>query len=380
MDGAGLLRAEEDRLLSVLASAIAAHIPEFNVGIEDPRHPLRKQRQKVLRLSVTGMARAIEARHGRAHPPAAWGEHRELGRLECRHGRPLSEILRAPWAASRAILRYAAERADDAGLTPADVQEIAEVVIDWSDQISIAFSEGYNDESSARAGEMETRRQRLLELVLSNPLATPAALAAASRAAEWRVPRSVRVLVAHGSERHEFRRRLPPGSVVADIGEELCALLPEPFPDDQLRAQRPPPGTLVSLGPPCSLGEARRAAELARRAIGLAVEGVFDAARLIDCAELELQLLVFADPDTARSFSTRVLEPIAGRRDLLDTLAAWLAVDGRPKAAAARLGVHPHTVTYRLNLLRGALGSIVDDPDRRIELHLASYIHRAWSR
>ena len=384
MDGAELLRRDLDAVLAELAAAIAQHVPGFNVGIEEPSHPLRRQRQKVLRMSLSGMADAIDARHGTGTVATTatavdWGEHRELGRMECRYGRPLSDILQAPWAASRTILRHAVDRAGEAGLAPADVHEIAEVVIDWSDRISLAFSEGYNDESAARAGQMETRRQHLVELVLADPPSSAEAVTAAAREAEWRPPSHLRVLVARGGDRDQFRRRLPPGGLAAEIGDELCAFLPEPFPPGGLRAAPPAPGTVVAVGPPFALAEARASAGLARRALDLAAEGLLAASEVIDCTEHELTLLVFADPLLARRFSDGLLGPVAHKPALVATLAVWLKRDGRVKATAAELGVHPHTVTYRLDRLRDLLGPVLDDASRRLELHLAVRIHQARS-
>jgi hypothetical protein len=374
VEGAELFRRDHDELLALLVESIARHIPGFTTGIEDPVHPLRRQRQKVLRLSMTGMAQALDARHAVRPLPWDWTEFRELGRLECRYERPLSDILRAPWAASRTIVEYSTRRADEVGLSPAALHEIAEVVIDWSDRISIAFSEGYNDEGAARAGEMETRRRIVLELVLSDPPASPQALATASQAARWRTPNRLRVLVVHGPQRDEYRRDLPPGSLAAELGAELCALLPEPSHDRPRRASRADRNTVAALGPPTAAADARRSAALARRAIELALVGFFDPDELIDCVSLELPLLVFADAPGATAFSRRLLAAVTDKPELVTTLAAWLACDGRPKAAAARLGVHPHTVSYRVNQLRTLLGPIVDDPERRVELQLATYI------
>jgi hypothetical protein len=374
MDGAELLRRDHHELVSVLAESIARHIPGFITGIEDPAHPLRRQRQTVLRLSISGMADALDAKHSVDTPLWDWAEFRELGRLERRYDRPLSDILRAPWAASRAIVEYTTQRADEAGLSPATLHEIAEVVIDWSDRISIAFGEGYNDESSARASELETKRRHVLELVLSDPPASPQALTTASQAARWRPPSRVRVLIAHGPQRDEYRRNLPPASLVAELNAELCALLPEPSHPPARGTRLADNTTVAALGPPIALIDARHSAALARRAIELAVLGYFDPDELIDCVALELPLLVFADTPAATHFSQRILEPIADKPELVATLAAWLACDGRPKAAAARLHVHPHTISYRLNQLRNLLGPIIDDPDHRAELHLATYI------
>lgn len=355
-------------------------VPDLNAGLEDPGHPLRRQRQKVLRLSLAGMADAVEARGAVEPRPVDWTAHQELGRMECRYGRPLSDILRAPWAASRTILRFTAGQAEAAGLSSSVVQELAEVVVDWSDRISIAFSEGYNDESAARAGELETRRRSALEVALSDPPPTPEALATACRAAEWRMPRRGRVLVARGPARHDFRRRLPEGSLAADLREELCAILPEPFAGEALRSFGQAPETVAALGPPVALVDARHSAGSARRAIRLARDGWFERIDVVDCASLEFELVVLADAPAASSLSRRVLEPVLDKPELIATLAAWLATGGRPKATAQRLAVHPHTVSYRLNRLRDLLGPMVDDPDSRLQLHLAAFVALADRR
>lgn len=377
MDGAELLRQDYDEIVAEVAAAVAEHVAGFNVGLDDPRLPLRRQRQRALRLSLSGMADVIDARHGRGDPPAMdWREHRELGRMECRSGRPLSDILQAPWAASRTIFRHCLRRADEAGLAPADLHEIADVVIDWSDRISVAFSEGYDDESAARAGQVEARRQRLIELLLSER-PSPVAVTAAAAEAEWRLPGRLRVLVARGDDRDRFRRRLPPGGVAAEIDDELCALLPEPFPAGGLGTAPPAPGPPAVLGPPVPLDEAHVSAGLARRALDLARAGHLPASELIDCTAHELTLLLFADAALARRFSDRLLGPIAHKPESVATLAAWLRHDARTKATAAELGVHPHTVTYRVDRLRELLGPVVDDGHRRLDLLLATTIHRA---
>lgn len=90
----GLLRTEHDDLRALLVEAISQHIPGFNTGVEHRAHPLRRQRQKVLRLCLTGMAEATETRHRGGTSVWDWGPNRELGRMECRYGHPLSEILR----------------------------------------------------------------------------------------------------------------------------------------------------------------------------------------------------------------------------------------------------------------------------------------------
>ena len=293
--------------------------------------------------------------------------------MERRYGRPLGAILRAPWAASRTIIRFINDRAAAFRLPLDAAQEAAEVVIDWSDQISIAFSEGFNDETAARAGELETHRQQLLRTVLAGPAPGPEILASAAAAAEWRPPPAVRVLIAVGPDRHRYRRRLPAGSVAAQLAEELVALIPTQAETTPLTAHGIG-DAIAALGPPAGIDGAAHSARLARRAIELTAHRGSTRSPLIDCTNNELDLIAFADRTAAGNFSQRRLGPILEKPDLVLTLDAWLANQGRPKAAAKTLGVHPNTVTYRMNQVRHHLGAPVDDPQRRLELHLATHI------
>jgi len=58
------------------------------------------------------------------------------------------------------------------------------------------------------------------------------------------------------------------------------------------------------------------------------------------------------------------------RTDLLLTLEVWAAEGGSPTAAAERLHVHPHTVTYRLGRIEELTGLSLSAPDDRLQLLL----------
>ncbi len=373
MNGADLIRTHHDELLALLVITIVEHVPGFNTGIEDSRHPLRRQRQRALELSLAGMADAIDALHGRDVEPMDWSEHIELGRLERRYQRPLSDILRAPWIASRTIVRFISDRAPGLDIPLAAAQEATEFVIGWSDQISIAFSEGYNDETAAKAGELETHRQHLLRILVADTPAEVDVIANAASAAEWRPPGTSRTLVCRGPGRHHYRREVPTGSLTADLDYELIALVPNQA-DLTSLTDAAIPDTVASLGPPVATSHAGQSARLARRAIDLADPETMSAGQIIDCTGRDLDLIALADTEAADDFGRRLLGPILQDRDLVATLDAWLSHQGRPKASARALGVHPNTVTYRINRARHHLGSTVDDPLRRLELHLATHI------
>lgn len=80
--------------------------------------------------------------------------------------------------------------------------------------------------------------------------------------------------------------------------------------------------------------------------------------------------------DAVRAFADGMLRPLyehdaTGRGDLVASLRAWLSRHGQWDAAAADLGVHRHTLRYRMRRVEEILGRSLDDPDVRMELWLA---------
>lgn len=80
--------------------------------------------------------------------------------------------------------------------------------------------------------------------------------------------------------------------------------------------------------------------------------------------------------DAVRAFADGMLRALRehdahGRGDLMASLRAWLARHGQWDAAAADLGVHRHTLRYRMRRVEEILGRSLEDPDVRMELWLA---------
>jgi len=87
------------------------------------------------------------------------------------------------------------------------------------------------------------------------------------------------------------------------------------------------------------------------------------------------QLVLTQNPLLAERFVThslgRLMDPkVRNREQLLGTLEAYLA-KGSVKEAAAALGLHRHTVLYRLEKLKELLGGDLDVPATRLRLQLA---------
>ncbi|MFJ9348659.1 PucR family transcriptional regulator [Streptomyces sp. NPDC101237] len=80
--------------------------------------------------------------------------------------------------------------------------------------------------------------------------------------------------------------------------------------------------------------------------------------------------------DAVKAFADGLLRALyehdaTGRGDLVASLRAWLSRHGQWDAAAADLGVHRHTLRYRMRRVEEILGRSLDDPDARMELWLA---------
>lgn len=79
---------------------------------------------------------------------------------------------------------------------------------------------------------------------------------------------------------------------------------------------------------------------------------------------------------SATALADQVLAPLdaepEGRRQMLtETLEAWLDEQGSPTAVARRLRLHVQSARYRIEQLRALLGEAMEDPDQRLQLHLA---------
>jgi purine catabolism regulator len=126
------------------------------------------------------------------------------------------------------------------------------------------------------------------------------------------------------------------------------------------------PGTRVGIGRPATGAALGRSLLEARAALD-AVAG--PVASYHDLGSLELLLSL---PSAAlEAFVARVLGPAATNTWLLESLTALLDSGCRWSEAAEELGVHRHTLRYRMDRLRKQIGRHPDDPAQRMELWLA---------
>jgi PucR family transcriptional regulator, purine catabolism regulatory protein len=122
----------------------------------------------------------------------------------------------------------------------------------------------------------------------------------------------------------------------------------------------------VGVGRPALGSALGRSLLEARAALDSGTAGV---ASYRDLGSLELLLSL---PDAAlEAFVDRVLGPAADNAWLVESLTALLGAGCRWSEAADELGVHRHTLRYRMDRLQEQTGRHPDDPEQRMELWLA---------
>ncbi|SNS58317.1 purine catabolism regulatory protein [Streptosporangium subroseum] len=128
----------------------------------------------------------------------------------------------------------------------------------------------------------------------------------------------------------------------------------------------------LGVGATVSPEDLRTGLEQADRALASARRGAVPVMRFADLAGQSLMSLL--DPDVTAAFSSALLAPLrehGSRADLLASLRAYLECNGHWDAAAQRLGVHRHTLRYRMRRAAELLGRDLDDPAVRAELWVA---------
>jgi purine catabolism regulator len=91
-------------------------------------------------------------------------------------------------------------------------------------------------------------------------------------------------------------------------------------------------------------------------------------------------LIGVADSAAAAAFAEATLAPLVGyerssKVDLRESVRAWLAHHGQFGPAASALGIHRHTLRYRVRKAAELTGRDLDDPSTRMELWFALTVH-----
>lgn len=237
-----------------------------------------------------------------------------------------------------------------------------------------------------RAAREATRRARDAFLVdlITRPAPTPAEQAGQFRLAGLNPDRSYTVVVARPTDAVERTRRsieeivFPPGTVVAEHGSRVIAMIPGMTPAEvAAKWVQPPEDPTVGIADPAVGGEAlARAYVEAQRTVDV-LETLGRASHVEAASTLGIYriLLSRTGREELEMLTRRSLGPLLeeeSRRGvpLLDTLASYLAHNCRHSATATALAIHANTLYQRLESIDRLIGTQWRQPDQALDLAL----------
>ncbi|HEY2333534.1 MAG TPA: helix-turn-helix domain-containing protein [Solirubrobacterales bacterium] len=369
---ADLIEPELEAVTGEILAMIAREVPEY-------RRPLEGDFGRGIR---TGVGEALSQFVALIRDPdAGRGLGREvyvgLGRGELRQGRTLDSLQAAYRVGARVAWRRIARAGRRAKLDSEVLSLLAEAIFAYLDELSADSVEGYAAAQSESEDLRRRRRRELATLLIREPTAEAAALGAAAQAAGWRIPRRLAPLACSEAEVAKLARGLPSDSLVAQIGELGCVLLPDPDgPGRGAEIERAAAGAAVVLGPVGEPAQLRESWELAKTGLRAIEAGVLQSAGLVRAEDRLADLLLFEGSAVVERIAARRLAPFdslteRARERMRETALAYVRHRGNSVAMAAALHVHPQTARYRVTRLRELLGDQLDDPDARFELELA---------
>jgi hypothetical protein len=258
---------------------------------------------------------------------------------------------------------------------PSTVIGVTSTVLEYFDEISAAVGRAYLETREQLLRQRDRDRDRILQRLLAGDASTELRRTAASAELHLVPPYTVvacAVPTLDAERQLDLIWRAEGAHLIGDDPGLWIALVPEGRDLDMLCKAvgpvvfgvGPVAATLDAVAP--SAQQARRALEVGRR--------LYPDRLVHTDAEVGIFAALADDIDAMRGFADRVLGPLAAgtasrRLELVATLEALL--DSRSIGEAAdRLGVHRHTVVYRVGRLR-QLGVDADDPEQRHQLWLA---------
>lgn len=352
-------------------AAIRAEIPVYG-------QPLTGEFARVMRGGVEGalqrFVELVEQREGDALG-ASRSMYYDLGRGEFREGRSLDALLAAYRIGARVAWREIVLRCEAAGVEPGILYQLAEAVFAYIHELSAVSAEGYSAEQAAAAGVTQAARQELVELLTARSAPDPVVLEVASARAGWSLPTRIVAVACPDGEASELGMRAAPRAIGGRIGGFVCVLVPDEN-GAGLSAVESVAGVDAAVGPAVSPEETAISWGWARRTLRLMQSGAISQRGIVRSEDHLAALLLHGDERLATAIAARWLAPLQdlsdrSRRDLSQTLLAWLAHHGNLPHAAADLYVHPQTVRYRMQKLCELYGGALDDPDARFKIELS---------
>lgn len=374
--------------LPELAATVGAHlVAELPLYRRLPAEEMAGDVRRTIEQTIRGIARLL--RDG--GPPSA--EHRGILRASAakraEEGVPVGAVVEAYYVGARACFDSLAPR-----LPPEQVSVAYSALLDYLSVTTAEVTTGYLEERQALIGETGAARQSLMSALLDG-----ADVEATARRTGIAVPQRFLVLALrlglHPDEqlpdvdasvaarrkvrriRTEIERQAGQSALVQIANDQGLVLLPDQ--EDQGHGRKWLSALVAALaresgveilagvaeGAPENVPEAARlAGQLRDLASRFGREpGVYG----LDDLLIEYQL---SRPGPARERLTALLEPVAGKPDLMNTLQMYLASNLDRRLVAKRQHVHPNTVDYRIHRVRVLTG--LDPTNHRDRLTLTA--------
>ena len=307
-------------------------------------------------------------------------EARDLAMLMARLDLPIAALLRAYRLGHAMIWRRFFDEVERTAVDEEDRRETlaiaSDYLFDYVDRLANMLTDEYTAERDRSMRSREQRRTQLVRDVLDGADPEPAA---AMGELDYDLRLNHLACVASGADAEGAARGLaraldaPHVLVVSIAADTVWTWFGRVRPFDLPERLSGPKGAVISIGDPGQGSEGfRRSHREARDAHRVALGGD-GAPALVRYDEVALESLFADDPDRARAFIARELRGLDGAdarsRRLRETLRAYFGCAQNASAAAALLGVHEHTVSYRLRTIEQRLGRPVTA--RRAELETA---------
>ncbi|MFJ9414259.1 MULTISPECIES: helix-turn-helix domain-containing protein [unclassified Streptomyces] len=322
----------------------------------------------------------------------------EFGRGEGIQGRSLDALQAIYRLGVKLAWRRLAEIGQEVAIPAPAMYELAESGFEYLDGLVAESVRGYAEAAARQAGERLRLQRRLMEQLFASAAGTarraartgPGGGAAAPTAARgslaplaeraarigWPLPERVAVAVLLRPAREAVAPAVASDVLLDMECERPRMVVPEPdAPGRRELLARAAAGWSGAIGPAVPLLDAAKSLRWAGAAVDLTERGLLPAGELLQCTEHTEALVLLPPEELIEDLTRRRLAPLTRcgpthARRLAETLLAWLETRGGAPEVAARLGVHPQTVRYRLRQIRELWGAEVDDPDRRFELEL----------
>ncbi|WHT21768.1 helix-turn-helix domain-containing protein [Crossiella sp. CA-258035] len=370
-DLAPLMRAEVPDVANQILGEIQRGIPEYS-------RPLDEAFGQIISDGIEhALMQFVDrvADPAAAHPKRA-EMYRRLGRGEFHEGRSLDTLQQAYRLGARIAWRRLTDFGERVHLSVDTMRLLGEAVFAHIDELAALSVEGYVAAQQRATGARERRRRRLLEVLLADPPNPRHLVIELAAAAEWELPdRVCAVALEPRPDRpHRAEPRLDRAILVDFEGGAPCLLIPAGADHEQL-LDRPLQDWLVAVGPTVELPDAAQSLRWARHALQLMRAGTLPSAEVQHCADHLATLWLLHEQFLLDELARRVLAPLAEltprqRERLTETLLAWLETRSGAPEVAARLGIHPQTVRYRMHQLENLFGEALTDPAARFELEL----------